>query len=259
MLRTNKLNFYYGKKQVLDNVNFSANEREIIALIGPNGSGKSTLLRCLSGILRAGNNAVTLFGRSIHTMKTQQVAKHIAFLPQVHERVDNTRVYELVSMGRLAYSTLGWVQSREDKEIIAWALSYMHLTDLQDRTIEELSGGERQRVWIAMILAQDTQIVLLDEPVTYMDMKYQYQLLYMLRDLKEKFNKTIVAVFHDINHSLEVADRIYLLKNGKIFVCGTSNDVVTADNIKKVYDVTAHVGNFDVLDKHVVVPIDAAQ
>lgn len=235
MIVAKELNFSYGKQNILKNVSFKAELGQIISLIGPNGSGKSTLLRCLSGLISASKNSIFLFNQPIESMKPKEISKKVAFLPQFHERLQGVTVYELISMGRAPYQSSGWIQTKEDKGKIAWAIDYIQINHLTHRYVEMLSGGERQRVWIAMVLAQDTPIILLDEPVTYMDLKYQCELLRIIKDLKENFQKTVVAVFHDINHAIEVSDSIYLLKNGRVYKAGNNAQVITERAIKEVY------------------------
>lgn len=254
MLTAKNLSFRYGKQNVLNGVNFSAEQAQIISLIGPNGSGKSTLLRCLCGLIPSGRNSVYLFGKPIESMGSKEISRCIAFLPQSHEKLQGVTVYELISMGRAPYHNSGWISTREDHKKIEWAIDYMQLRTLKHRPVERLSGGERQRAWIAMILAQDTPIILLDEPVTYMDLKYQCELLRTIKDLKESFHKTVVGVFHDINHAIEISDYVYLLKDGRVYLSGTSEKVITEKSIKDVYGVSAHVCKFKRCCRNVVVP-----
>ncbi|AZO95999.1 ABC transporter ATP-binding protein [Halocella sp. SP3-1] len=255
MLIAKELNFSYGKKSILENVNFTAEKGQIISLIGPNGSGKSTLLRCLCGLIPVKKNTVFLFDSSIETLGAKEVSRRVAFLPQSHERLQGVTVYELVSMGRAPYHHSGWVNTREDKYKITWAIKYMQIGHLAHRLVENLSGGERQRVWIAMVLAQDTPIILLDEPVTYMDMKYQCDLLTIIKDLKNNFQKTIITVFHEINHAIEVSDFVYLLKDGCVYNSGVTDEVITEQAIKNVYGVCAHICKFKKHYRNVVVPV----
>lgn len=254
MLRTTGLDFSYGKRKVLRRVDFNADCGQIISLIGPNGSGKSTLLRCLCGLLSAEKNTIFLFDKPIEKMSQKEISQKIAFLPQFHDKLAATTVYELVSMGRAPYHRSGWINTSEDRQKIEWAIDYMQLDFLSDRYVEELSGGERQRVWIAMVLAQDTPVVLLDEPVTYMDLRYQCDLLQTIKDLKERFNKTVISVFHDINHALEISDYIYLLKDGHVYKSGTPEEVISERSIKDVYGICAHVCRFKKCCRSVVVP-----
>ena len=157
-------------------------------------------------------------------------------------------------MGRAPYHNAGWIRTREDIDKVNWAMNYMGIASMKNRMVNTLSGGERQRAWIAMILAQDTSIILLDEPVTYLDMKHQWHLLRTINDLKENHNKTIVSVFHDVNHALETSDKIYMIKEGAVYSFGGTDEIVTEESIKKVYEVNAYVCNFQRCCQKVVVP-----
>lgn len=254
MLTARNLSFSYGEKRILYNIDFLAGSSEIISLIGPNGSGKSTLLRCLSGLLKTSEPCVTISGTPIEQIKSREIAKQIAFLPQFQERMNGVSVYELVCMGRAPYQTTGWLWIREDKEKVRWAMNYMRIESMKNRMVYTLSGGEKQRVWIAMILAQDTPIMLLDEPVTYLDMKHQWNLLNAINDLKENHQKTIISVFHDVNHAIETSDKIYMLKEGRIYSSGGAESIITETAIKNVYGVKAFVCDLQKCSQKVVVP-----
>jgi len=254
MLEANGLNFGYGEQPVLREISFSASSGQIISLIGPNGSGKSTLLRCLCGLLPVKKNSVRLFDKPLEKYAPRELSQCIAFLPQAQEKISSISVYELVGMGRTPYHRSGWFFTKEDRLKIDWAIDYMRLEPLKHRSVEMLSGGERQRVWIAMALAQDTPIILLDEPVTYMDMRFQWELLSVLGDLRNRFRKTVVSVFHDINHALEVSDRVYLLKDGRIYGAGASEEVITEQSIRDVFEIGTHVCRFKKCRRPVVVP-----
>jgi iron complex transport system ATP-binding protein len=255
MLEARGLNFSYGKKQILKNVQLTADKGQIISLIGPNGSGKSTLLRCLSGLLPVEKNKIYLFDKSLDSFNSKDIAKKIAFLPQFHEKLSGLTVYDLVAMGRMPYHRSGWVYTAKDKDIIDWAIDYMKISEFKNRDVQMLSGGERQRVWIAMILAQDTPIILLDEPVTYMDLKHQWNMLEIIKNLKNNFQKTVISVFHDINHAIEISDYIYLLENGSIYNTGTPEEVITEKSIHDVFEINAHVCKINRCCKSVVVPV----
>lgn len=212
------------------------------------------MLKTLSGQIKPQKGSVDICRQNLSSLRPKELSKCVAFLPQIHEVVHGVSVYELVAMGRAPYHRSGWILSMKDKEKIRWALSYMNLEEYVSRPVDQLSGGEQQRVWIAMALAQDTPIILLDEPVTYMDLRFQWELLSTIRDLRVTHGKTIVSVFHDINHAIEVADLIYLLKDGRIHAQGTSEEVVTEDNIGDVYGIHAHVCRFNRCRRNVVVP-----
>lgn len=254
MIDAKNIVFSYRDKKVLRGVDFTAHKGEVISLIGPNGSGKSTLLRCICGILSIQSGEINIMEQSIKKLPLRELSKRVAFLPQFHEKMNGVSVWELVSMGRAPYHTSGWVNTKEDKEKVQWSIDYMELADFAHKDVENLSGGEKQRAWIAMILAQDTPIILLDEPVTYMDIRYQCQLISIVKALKQEFNKTIVAVFHDINHAVEVSDRIYLMKDGEMFDCGENEMVINEENIRQVYGVHAHVCRPHKCCRNVVIP-----
>ncbi|HPA94412.1 MAG TPA: ABC transporter ATP-binding protein, partial [Petrotogaceae bacterium] len=248
--------FKYTDHMVLNSINFYAEKNQIISLIGPNGSGKSTLLRCLCGLIRTEKNSVFLYEKPIESLSPKEIAQKIAFLPQFHQKLQGVSVQELVSMGRSPYHKSGWILTSLDKQKIFSAMQYMQVEHLKNRPLEMLSGGEKQRAWIAMVLAQDTEFILLDEPVTYMDLRYQQDLLRVVKNLKAHFQKTVIAVFHDINHAIEVSDFVYLLKDGHIHNAGTSEDVITEKNIKDVYGICTHICRFKKCRRRVVVPAE---
>ena len=248
------ITFAYRANTVLHDVSFRAGSGEMIGLLGPNGSGKSTLLRCLSGLLNVSRGRVTLAGREVRSMRRKQIAAAVSFLPQTQEPVKHLTVRELVERGRHPHTAYGWHLSKEDKAAISAAIEYLQLADLADRPIDHLSGGERQRAWIAMVLAQDTPLVLLDEPVTFLDIKHQWSLLDLLRDLKENLGKTLVTVFHDVNHAMAVCDRVYLLAGGRVLAEGAPESVITSRSLHLTYDVRAHVCHVERACRSVVVP-----
>lgn len=254
MIEVNGLDFGYGKKLILKDIDISIGEKEVISLIGPNGSGKSTLLRCLSGLVQVDKSKIWIKGEPLSRYKSKEISKQIGFLPQFQKSTGTIRVYELVAMGRTPYHKSGWFYTKEDREKIDWAINYMNLEEIRHEVVEMLSGGQKQRVWIAMVLAQDTPIVLLDEPVTYMDMKHQCELLDVIRHLRDDFGKTVISVFHDINHALEVSDKICLLKDGEIYDMGKPEDVLTEKSIADVYEVNASICKVDSCIKSFVVP-----
>lgn len=255
MLEVTDLSYSYEHMQVLHNVSLQVGNSEIMSLIGPNGSGKSTLLRCINGLLHAPDpKSIRLHGRFIGTFSKKGLAREIAFLPQFQEKMPGTTVRELVAFGRTPHQKTGWVLSRQDREKVDWALEYLQLGPFQHRFLDELSGGERQRAWIAMVLAQDTPLLLLDEPVTYMDLKHQWELLEIIIGLKEAFSKTIMSVFHDINHALEVSDSICLMHQGAVHSLGSPESVITEEALRQVYGIHAHVCQIEPGWRPVVIP-----
>jgi iron complex transport system ATP-binding protein len=256
MLQVRNLSFSYNKQRVLKDLNILVDKGEILALVGPNGSGKSTLLRCLNGILRPEQGRILLDGQDIQGRNRKWIARHIAFLPQNLEMVQHISVYELIAMGRSPYQTMGWFLNKEDRKLIDWAIDYMNLRPLQYRPLQKLSGGERQRAWIAMILAQDTKIVLLDEPITYLDIKYQWSLMEIIKQVRCQYNKTFILVLHDINQAMMVADRFIVLKDGCIRAHGHARDIITTHLLKDVYDIYARVYDLNHFSRPIIVPAE---
>ncbi|HZJ76386.1 MAG TPA: ABC transporter ATP-binding protein [Oscillospiraceae bacterium] len=254
MLQIKNLNFFYRKRQVLHNINITVEKGEILGLVGPNGSGKSTLLRCLNGSLLPDSGEILLHDEDIQNKKCKWISRHIAFLPQHLEAVGHITVYELVTMGRSPYSQFGWFLTVEDRDKVAWAIDYLDLRSIQHRPLDRISGGERQRAWIAMILAQDTEVILLDEPITFLDLKYQWDLLNIIKKIRQQYRKTFILVLHDLNQAMTIADNFVVLKEGRISAQGQPQDVITSHLLKKVYDVAATVCDFADYDRPIVLP-----
>jgi ABC-type cobalamin/Fe3+-siderophores transport system ATPase subunit len=241
LIKTKNLDYSFGNIQVLKDINFNLEQSQIWAFIGPNGSGKSTFLRCLCGLLNPAKGQVLWQGKTLRQLSRKTIAQQVCFLPQTQIALQHIQVYELVSMGRSPYQNFGWGFSKVDKEKISWALDYMDLNEFKQRPVESLSGGEKQRVWIAMILAQDTPVVLLDEPTTFLDLKYQWDLLQKIRDIRNKLKKSFIVVFHDINQAIALADQVLVLKDGRVFQSGEPARVITADLLSRVYDIQADI------------------
>lgn len=226
----------------------------ITALVGPNGCGKSTLLRGLSRLLKPVKGNVHLDGRDIHAMKAKDLAKQLGILPQSPTAPEGLTVHELVAQGR--YPHQNWFQqwSRKDERIVEDALVTTNLTMFADRPVDTLSGGQRQRAWIAMALAQQTDVLLLDEPTTYLDLAYQMDVLDLLDDLNEQ-GRTIVMVLHDLNQAARYADTIVALRGGQIVAQGTPEQVMTPENILQVFGLKAEVVSDPITGTPMCVPI----
>lgn len=240
-IQTEQLTVGYGKRTIIDSLNVNIPKREVTCLIGPNGCGKSTLLKTIARILSPNNGKVWLDGKNIHKESTKSVAKQVAILPQSPAIPEALTVKELVSYGRAPYQK-GFGQLRaEDWEKIHWALDQTHLLKHADRLVDSLSGGQRQRVWIAMALAQDTDVLLLDEPTTYLDMAHQLDVLQVLEHLNREHGTTIVMVLHDINHASRFSDYMVAVRKGSIVKEGPSKEVMTAEVLRQVYDIEATI------------------
>ncbi|WP_299515317.1 ABC transporter ATP-binding protein [uncultured Rummeliibacillus sp.] len=245
----------YENKTILNDVNLSIPSNQISIIIGANGCGKSTLLKTMARLIKPTGGEVLLDGKSIHKMAPKQLAKVLGLLPQSPIVPEGITVADLVGRGRFPHQSVmkGW--SKKDYEAVAEALEMMNITEFADRNIDELSGGQRQRVWIAMALAQQTDILFLDEPTTYLDITYQVEILDLLTDLNKKYGTTIVMVLHDINLSARYADYLFTVKNGHLIAEGKPTDILTADLIKETFQLDCQVINDPVSHTPLIVPI----
>lgn len=240
-LSTKDLALGYADADIVAGLDVGIPDAKITVIVGANACGKSTLLRGLARLLKPRRGAVYLDGRAIHTMKTHDVATVLGLLPQSPVAPDGITVADLVGRGR--YPHQGWFRqwSDADDQAVAQALALTGTSDLVDRRINELSGGQRQRVWVAMALAQDTDLLLLDEPTTFLDINYQVELLDLLTDLNRVSGKTIVIVLHDLNLACRYADHIIAMKRGSIIVEGSPTDVIDAAVITEVFGLSCDV------------------
>lgn len=240
-LRGERLSAGYESRQVLDGVDLAIPEGKLTVLLGPNGSGKSTLLKTLARTLKPSTGRVLLDGEDIHRSSTREVAQRLGILPQGPTAPEGLTVRQLVAMGRFPHQRL-WRQNRdEDERAVEEAMAFTHVTEFAERSIDALSGGQRQRCWIAMVLAQDTDLILLDEPTTFLDLKVQVDLLELLTRLAHERGRTLLLVLHDLNLAAAYADELVMMRDGRILECGSPEDVFTSDNLKKVFELDASV------------------
>tara|TARA_R100000322_G_scaffold156405_1_gene115882 strand:- start:1050 stop:2078 length:1029 start_codon:yes stop_codon:yes gene_type:complete len=240
-LRGDALSVGYEDRVVLADVDFSLPDGSMTVLLGPNGSGKSTLLKTLARTLAPRSGKVLLDGSDIHRQPTKTVAQHLGILPQSPSAPDGLTVRELVGLGRFPYQSLMRQWSRRDEAAVDEAMAVADVTQFADRPVDALSGGQRQRCWIAMVLAQETDLLLLDEPTTFLDLKVQVDLLELLVSLAHERGRTLLVVLHDLNLAAAYADRLVMMKDGKIVHNGSPDEVFTAANLKQVFDLDAHV------------------
>ncbi|GGY09420.1 iron-enterobactin transporter ATP-binding protein [Litchfieldella qijiaojingensis] len=210
-------------------------------LLGPNGSGKSTLLKTLARTLAPEHGQVLLDGKDIHRSRTRDVARKLGILPQGPSAPEGVTVRELVCLGRFPYQHLWRQWSSEDERAIKEAMAIANVDQFADRPIDDLSGGQRQRCWIAMVLAQETDLILLDEPTTFLDLKVQVDLLELLVRLAHDKGRTLLVVLHDLNLAAAYADVLVMMRDGRIEHSGVPEAVFTATNLKQVFDLDAHV------------------
>ena len=240
-LETKKLTLAYEGTPILRNIDLAIPPGKITVLVGANGCGKSTLLRGLARLLKAKSGKVYLDGKDISQLKSKTVAQKLAILSQSPVAPEGLTVRNLVAMGRYPYQH--WLQqwSKEDEIKIEEALSITGTTEIAERLLNSLSGGQRQRAWIAMVLAQDTNILLLDEPTTYLDLAHQIELLDLLQQLHETKGKTIVMVLHDLNLACRYADYLVAVKQGKIYTMGSPKQVMTEDMVQEVFGLKCRI------------------
>lgn len=240
-LQTSHLDIAYEDRLIVKDLNVHIPDGQITALVGANGSGKSTILKTMARIMQPKSGSVILNGKSIHRQSTREVAKQLAILPQNPTAPEGLTVYELVSYGRFPYQKgFGSLRS-EDKQVIEWAIEATGMLEFTNRPLDQLSGGQRQRAWIAMALAQETDILFLDEPTTFLDMAHQLEVLHLLERLNHQANRTIVMVVHDLNHAARYADHVIAIKRGQAIAAGTPEEVVTQDVLREVFGIEADI------------------
>ncbi|MEW5718182.1 MAG: heme ABC transporter ATP-binding protein [Chloroflexota bacterium] len=236
-LRAEQLSFAYQDNAVLNEIDLAIQPGELVGLIGPNGSGKSTLIKCLSRALAPQRGRVWLDGHELAALAPQQIARHIAVVPQAVELPPGFTAFEIVLMGRVPH--LAWWQNENarDKDIARAAMQATQTWSLADRLVNQLSGGERQRVVIARALAQEPQILLLDEPTAHLDVKHQIEVMELVRRLNRERGLAVLVVFHDLNLAAQYCSRLVLFKEGRVYKAGSPRDVIAPDVLREVYGV----------------------
>lgn len=235
------LSLGYNESIIVNNLDLTIPEGEITVFIGGNGCGKSTLLRSFARLLKPKKGSILLDGKEIVSIASKEIAKKLAILPQSPIAPEGLTVYQLVKQGR--YPHQAWLKkwSLEDDDKVHKALAATKLIDLKDKPIDELSGGQRQRAWIAMTLAQDTNIILLDEPTTYLDLTHQVEILDLLFELNATEKRTIVMVLHDLNLACRYAHNLIAIKNGTVYAQGKPEEIITQDLIQRVFDMNCEI------------------
>lgn len=239
-LRATGLRVGYGERTIIDGLDLTVQAGVITALIGPNASGKSTLLGALARLLPPSAGSVLLDGADIHALATREVARRLGILPQAPTAPDGITVAELVRRGRHPHRRFG-ARQLDDDRIVAGALLRAGVADLADRGLDTLSGGQRQRVWIAMALAQQTPVLLLDEPTSYLDIAHQVEVLDLLVDLQRDEGKTVVIVLHDLNQAAHYAQTLVVLSAGAVVAAGPPAEVITEPLVEQVFGIPNRV------------------
>ncbi|MCP3794942.1 ABC transporter ATP-binding protein [Paenibacillus sp. CH40] len=240
-LKTANLDIAYEDRLIVEDLNVEIPQGKITALVGANGSGKSTILKTMARIMNPKGGSVLLDGKSIHKQSTREVAKQLAILPQNPTAPEGLTVTELVSYGRFPYQKGFGSMKAEDRKMVEWAIQVTGMSEFHDRPIDQLSGGQRQRAWIAMALAQDTDILFLDEPTTFLDMAHQLEVLHLLEYLNTSEKRTIVMVVHDLNHAARYAQHMIAIKKGKAEAVGTPTEVMSPDVLREVFGIEADI------------------
>lgn len=241
MLLTKNVSYEHSSSFQLDEIDLHIKQGEIVSLIGPNGSGKSTFLRLLSRLITPKSGEVVLDGQMIRTMKSTEVAKKLAMLPQIQDHQLDLTVQELIEFGRHPHQRSYGRLTKEDEDIVQWAMEVTGLIEYKNRMLQSLSGGERQRAWIAMAVAQRPKILLLDEPTTFLDISHQLEVMELVKDLNEQFGMTVVMVLHDINQAARYSDRLIVLKNGKVQYDGLPQCVLCREMFRSIFEIDADI------------------
>lgn len=233
------LSVSYENNTIIENMNLVIPNGQISIIIGANGCGKSTLLKTIARINKPKSGEIFINNKNIKRIKEKDIAKEVAFLPQGPVSPSGLTVRELVAYGRFPHQKMIGGLNSHDKELIDWAIEETGLSEFSNIEVENLSGGQRQRAWIAMILAQETEIIMLDEPTTYLDMSYQLEVLEVLQKLNKEKNITVVIVLHELNNACRFADNIIGLKKGRLICEGRPKDVINKENLKEIYGIDA--------------------
>ncbi|WP_314856415.1 ABC transporter ATP-binding protein [uncultured Microbacterium sp.] len=254
VLRTESLVAGYARTPIVDGVSIDVPMHRVSVIVGANACGKSTLLKAMSRLIPAMSGAVILDGKSLDQLPTKDLARTLGLLPQQPVAPEGIAVADLVGRGRHPHQRLFRSWTSDDDRAVTEALAATGVLDLADRAVDELSGGQRQRVWIAMALAQETDILLLDEPTTFLDVSHQIEVLDLLTDLNLRRGTTIVMVLHDINLAARYADHLFALRAGRLVASGAPRDVVTSDLVREVFDLDATVIDDPVSGTPLVLP-----
>lgn len=245
----------YGDRTVIDDLDLVVPPGRITAIVGANACGKSTLLRAMSRLLAPRGGQVLLDGKALHKLPTKEVARSLGLLPQSPVAPEGIVVGDLVSRGRNPHQRVISRWSADDSAAVAEALRMTDTLELTDRSVDELSGGQRQRVWIAMALAQQTDILLLDEPTTFLDVSHQVDVLDLLTDLNHRRGTTIVMVLHDLNLAARYADHLVAVREGHLYAAGDPTEVLTAETVRDVFGMASSVVPDPVSGKPLVLPV----
>lgn len=246
-MRVDNLFFAYDKDDIIKGISFEIKDNKITTLMGANGCGKSTLFQLLTKNLKPREGSVFLDKRDIKDIRLKEFAQNVAIVHQYNTAPPDLPVHSLIAYGRIPFfKHFAKAEDKDkDKEIVDWALEVTDMSELKNRRMGQLSGGQRQRAWIAMALAQQPKILLLDEPTTYLDVKFQIEILRLIKSLNKEYSMTIVMVLHDINQAIYYSDEIIGMKKGNILFQGNPDDVITEESIQDMYGIHLKVSNVE--------------
>ncbi len=231
----------YEKNLVIKGIDIEIKKGEVLTILGTNGCGKSTLLKAISRVIPYKNGSISLENEIIHSIQSKEFAKKLAFVSQNNEIPEDITVVDFIKYGRTPHKKWYELMNEEDEKIVNWAMEICKISKFKDRKVMSLSGGERQKVWIAMVLAQKTPILLLDEPTTYLDICHQFEIMELVKELNRKLGITIIMVLHDLNQASQYSDRVLVLKDGKKYAEGKTRDILTTQLVREVYRVESEI------------------
>lgn len=255
MVSVDSLHFKYNNNLVLKDMTFNVNKGDFLCILGPNGSGKSTLLKTITSILNPCRGKVQIFGKDINRYKSKELSKKMAFVPQNINIEYDFKVHDIILMGRSPFINKFSKESKTDFEIVDYAMEITDTVYLKDRFINEISGGERQRVIIARALAQETELIVLDEPTSSLDINHQIEILDLLYRLNKEKNKTIIMVMHDINLAARFSNKILLINDGSIVKLGNPKEVITKEVFEQIYHMDIFIKEEALTNSPYIIPL----
>lgn len=250
---TDKISFHYGDHQVLNRVSITLNKGEVASVIGPNGVGKSTLIKCMTQIIKPQQGVIYLNGHDLFKIHRKDLAQQQAYVPQNTSTAFPLTVLEMVMLGRKPY--VNWSLTDQDKQIVSEVMTFLEITSMANKYLDELSGGERQRVMLARALVQEPQVLILDEPTSALDIKHQLEVMNLLKEIAVQRDCVILLVMHDLMLVARYADQVILMKDGQIYSYGTPAETITEKNLAEVYQIKAKIKHTE--DGLILIPIDS--
>ena len=255
MISCKNLKVGYEEKIIIENLSLNIKKGEVVSIIGPNGCGKSTLLKSLSRMIKPVSGDIYIQSENIKSLKNKAISQKVCLLSQHNDAPEDLPVEELVYFGRIPHKKWYESKSKSDEELVNWAIENTGLTRYKNTPISSLSGGERQRAYIAQALCQKPDVLLLDEPTTYLDISYQLELMELVREINERLNITIVMVLHELNQASKYSDRLIIMKSGEIVSDGCPKEIINKEIIKKVYNIDCDIDNDPISNKPRIHPI----